>query len=141
MSRSTLIVSAGVVLYVNGNPYARVLGFQWGISTPRNALHGIDAITPFELALTSTSVSGSLTVYRQSQDGGAEGAGFTVTMPELPREKYFSMMLIEPHTNTILFEARQCSVESQSWQVALKSYVIGSISFSAISASNEIRNG
>jgi hypothetical protein len=62
--RSELIVGAGVTLYVNGQKHSNVIEFDWGLATPRNPLKGIDALSPFELALTSTAISGSLSVYR-----------------------------------------------------------------------------
>lgn len=141
MARSNLVTAASVVLYVNNAPYAKVLDFHFSVSTPRNKLYGIDSIIPFELALSSTSVDGSMTIYRQSQDGGAEGPGFTTTMPELSRGKYFSVMLIEEYSHTILFEATRCSLENQSWSVVIKQHVIGSLSFSALEYNNEVRPG
>lgn len=141
MARSTLIHGASVVLYVNKVKYAKVIDFHFTVSTPRNKLYGIDAVQPFELALAATDISGSVTIYRQSQDGGAEGAGMATPMPELSREKYFSLMLIEEHSNTILFQASRCSLESQAWGVAAKQYVFGNLNFSAIDWSNEIRPG
>jgi hypothetical protein len=117
-----------------------VTDFQYSISTPRQSSYGLDATEPFELGVTTSSITGSLSLYRLSQDGGAEGAGFAATLPDLSRETYFSMMLIEEHSNTVLFEARRCSIESQSWTVASRSMVTGSVAFKAIEYSNEIRS-
>lgn len=139
MARSRIVHGASVSLYVNGVRFAQVTDFTFTISTPREEKRGIDSLEAFELALTEASVSGSLTVIRQSQDGGAEGAGMVAPFPELSREKYASFMLIEAHTNTVIFEARRCSVSSQTWSAATRSILTGRINFSAIEWANEVR--
>ncbi len=59
--------------------------------------------------------------------------------PELSRQKYYSLMLIEKHSNTILFEGRRCATNGQSWGASTRSYVTGTVEFSAIDWSNELR--
>jgi hypothetical protein len=137
--RSNLIHGGSVSLNINGKKYGNVVDFHFRIGTPMADIRGIDATEPFELAVTTTSVSGSLSMYRQSQDGGAEGAGLTVTLPEISRQSYFSMMLIEEHSNTVLFEARRCSVEDQAWAFATKQLVVGAVNWRALEWSNEVR--
>lgn len=139
MSRSTLITGASVSLYINGKRFAKVIDFRWMADTPQREIRGIDVAEALELAPTTAGVSGSMTLYRQSQDAGAEGAGLSVPFPELSRQKYYSMMLIEANSNTILFEARRCSTTAQDWSAATRSYVTGSVSFKAIDWSNELR--
>lgn len=139
MSRSHIVTSASVVLYVNGTKFMPVIDFHYAAATPRSAKYGLDATDPFELAVTTSAISGSLSLYRLSQDGGAEGAGMTTTLPQISREKYFSLMLIEEHSNTVIFEARRCSVESQAWSIGNRQQVTGTVNFSAIEWSNEIR--
>lgn len=137
MASSSLISAAKVVCYVNGLPYAQVTSFQWSVTPQRKAIYGLDSGEPYELAPVTTKVTGSMAVLRTQKDGGLEGAGITAPLEELTREKYFSLTLVERTTNTILFRADQCSVQSQAWTVSPKSLVSGTVSFEAINWSNE----
>lgn len=139
MSRARTIVSAGVLLYVNNQPFGKVTGFKFSSDTPRDAIQGIDAVDPFELAPTVTRVKGSLELVRTIGDGGVEGAGLTTNFEALPQEKYFSIMLVERISDTVLFRADYCSVQSQSWEFRAKEMVHGSVEFEALSWSNEVR--
>lgn len=95
---------------------------------------------PFELAPTITRLAGSLTILKLSGDAGAEGAGLTVPFPELSREAYVSLTLVEHHTDRILFTADQCAITGQAWDVPVRGLMTGRISFEAISWSNEINS-
>lgn len=139
MARSLLITGAKVFLYVNGRPYGRCADFRWNSDTPARSIRGIDSMEPFELAPTVSNVSGSMTIYRLSNDGGAEGAGLVAPVSELSREKYASMMLIERNTNQVLFRTDFVKLTGQSWSAPARGYVMGNLSFEAIGYSNEVR--
>jgi hypothetical protein len=139
MARSHLITGAKVALYVNGERYGRVFDFRWSPETPKRAIHGIDSQEAFELAPTIARCTGSMNILRLSGDGGAEGAGLSVPFPELSREQYFSLVLVEIPTNLVLFASRQCSANSQSWGAATRDYVRGSVNFECIGWNNEVK--
>lgn len=138
MARSQIVSSAKVKLYCNGRILGRVLEFRWESSTPKKAIRGIDQSEPFELAPTTTQCTGSLTLLRLSGDAGAEGAGLTVPFPELSREAYVSLTLVEHATDRVLFTADRCSITGQSWGAAVRGIMTGQVTFEAISWSNEI---
>lgn len=138
MSGSRFLTGPGVVLYVNGKLYAQVMDFNWRIGTPREEVAGIDAIEAFELGVTRVRVTGQLVVYRRSQDGGAEGAGMVAPLSELTRERYASFVLVDRISGVPILQAPRCSVESQSWRAAPKSYLVGTIDFTGIEAANEV---
>lgn len=127
-------------MYVNGAPFGRVTSFRFSSSTPRDAIYAIDSLDPFELAPTRTRVTGSLGLVRTIADGGAEGAGMTSNYEQLSREKYFSLMLVERISDTVIFRADYCSVVTQQWDVSAKEMVRGSIEFEALDWSNENRS-
>jgi hypothetical protein len=135
--RSPLTVGAGVKLYINGAPYARVSSLSINIATPRRDLKTVDTLSPWELLPTALSVSGTLQIYRLHNDGGAEGAGMSGGLAKLPREKYFSLLVINSLTDTVIFQSQNCSVDSQSWDIPAKSYITGRIAFSALDYNNE----
>jgi len=139
MGRSALVTSAKVVLFVNGRPFGRVADFKWDSATPLREIRGIDSMEPFELAKTVSRVTGSMTIYRLSGDGGAEGAGLIAPVSELSREKYVSLVLVERNTNKVLFETPKAQISNQSWTVPTRGYVMGSLQFEAIGYSNEVR--
>jgi hypothetical protein len=136
---SILLSSAQVVLFVNGNPFGRVSRFSYSVDTPRRKIHTVDSVLPFELATGVTNVSGSMGLYRTHLDGAVEGPGMVAPLEELPREKYFNILLIDLVSQTVVFQADFCSVESQSWSFEAKGLASGSVSFSALSYNNEVR--
>lgn len=133
------LTTAGVRLFVNGGPYARVKSFGWGADTPRKAIQGLDIMEPLELAPTTSRVTCRMQLYRTLGDGGAEGAGLTTPLDSLPRERYFSIQLITRNTDTVIFEARYCSVVRQSWSAPEKGVITGELEIEAIDWSNEVR--
>jgi hypothetical protein len=134
-----IVVSASVKCYLNGKPFGKVKDFRYNVSTPRKAIYGIDSIEPYELAPTTSRVSGSLTIYKTMADGGVEGAAMVARTEEIPREKYFSLMLVDRISQTIMFEAKYCSVQSQSWSLSERGIVMGTIDFESLSYSGELR--
>lgn len=140
MTRAKTIVSGGVVLYLNGKPFGRVTSFSYSSTSPRKEIYGLDSTEPFELMPTTTQCSGRIGLIRTVGDGGAEGAGMTVQYGDLPREKYFKLQLVERVSDTILFEANYCSVQSQSWAVGSKSAISGEVDFKALDWSNELKS-
>jgi len=139
MARSPILTSAQVVLYINGVMYGRVSSFRFNSDTPRKDIRGVDSVIPFELGLTTNKISCTMSVYRMSQDGGAEGAGLVAPVDELTREKYFTAVLIDISSGSVIFQAEFCSVDSQNWQFDARQVVQGQISFSALNWSNEVR--
>lgn len=127
-------------MYVNNRPYGKVTGFRWSSNTPREALYGIDAMDPIELAPTRTKISGTLALLRTLGDGGAEGAGFTAPYEQLSREKYFSLYLLDLQTDKTIFRADYCSVTNQSWDIGARELIKGSLEFEALDWSNEVHS-
>ena len=139
MSRARVLSSAAVVCYVNGVPFGRVTHFSWRSSTVRRAIYGLDTVDPSELAPTVTKCVGSVKLYRTVGDGGLQGAGMSAGYEDLPREKYFSLQLIDRGSDQVLFQAEYCTVNNESWDVAIKAVVTGSLEFEALAWSNEIK--
>ncbi len=112
--------------------------FDFRSDTPHKELHGIDSSDAFELAPTTNGCSGTLGVFRSLNDGGAEGAGLTPVNADLSRGKYFSLILIERLSESILFQARKCVLVSQSWNAPARGYLTGSLSFKSTDFTNEV---
>jgi hypothetical protein len=140
MSRAKTIVTAGVLLYVNNRPYGQVTSFRFNSDTIRNAIYGIDSIDPFELAPSVTKIAGSIGLVRTLYDGGAEGAGLTTSFEKLPKEKYFSLTLVEKSSDTVIFRADYCSVTRQNWDFESKGIAKGNVEFEALTWSNEVKS-
>jgi hypothetical protein len=135
---SLTIHGARVVCYINGSVLG-VNSFKFTSDTPRRPVYCLDMQFPGELVLQSTRIVGTLGVYRQASDGGIEGVGMIATTPDLMSEKYFTILLVDRVTDTVLFSAELCSVLSQDWQVSTKDLMHGTIQFQAILWSNEVR--
>ena len=139
MAGGVIVAGANVIVYINGKPYGRCIDFRPTIATPSKEIGGIDVTDLVELAPTVQRTSFTMTIWRTKGDGGIEGMGITPTSSELSRGKYFSVMLLERVTDTVLFEARYCKVESQSWGYATKSLVQGTVSCKALTSNNEVK--
>lgn len=137
--QAKVISSAGVRLLLNSRAFGRVKSFQFNSTTPKKPLYGLDCMEPFELQPTTTRINGRIGLYRTIGDAGAEGAGFTTPFELLPREKYFSLQLVERSTDTVIFEATYCTVVSQVWSAPERGIITGDIEFEAIDWSNELK--
>lgn len=138
MARSRLITGAKVVVYINNRQFGYAINFRWESATPRRAIYAIDSGEPYELAPTTTRISGSMAIYRTIDGGGLEGPGIVANLDNIPREKYFSLALIERSSGLQIFRADQCSVISQSWEVPSRGVMTGSFTFEALSWNNEV---
>jgi hypothetical protein len=137
MSRTSSLHGARILCYVNGRLFGRITDFNWTSATPRKKIHTIDIPHPVELASTTADVTWTMTVIRTVGDGGAQGMGMTTTAPLLSREKYFTILLLDRGTDLTLFRADLCMTDSESWNVAAKSLIIGQIAGSGIVWLNE----
>lgn len=135
-----LLVGAGVKVYINGRDLGTIVTFEWQSATPRKEIKGMDTVTPFEQAPTQTTIEGQFTTLKVTGNGGMERLGVVGGAFDFLREKYFTIQLRERYTNTLLFRADRCSVESQRWSVQ-KGFVVGNISFKGIEWSNEYTQG
>lgn len=131
------VPSAAVVLYINGKAYGAVHGFHWTSLTPQKEVNGIDSLEAQELIPTSAKVVGSFDLYRISGSGGMEGIGVTTQFDKMPSEKYFVLQLIDIRSDQILFQARSCKAEQQSWTVPVRGLVTGNLQFKGLTWENE----
>jgi hypothetical protein len=134
--RSRLLVGAHVIVYINGTAYGRVADMGWSEETPRREIRGVDSLTPFELVQSGAVCRGNMSIFRLHADGGIEATGMKATWRDLTKEKYFSILVLDRSTDTVVFQADKCSVVSQSWRVG-RGYVMGAINFSTMSWNNE----
>lgn len=137
MASSTLVASAKAIAYVNGRAWAPVVSIRWDVSTPGRGIPGLDVSTDIELAPSSSRVNGSMVVLRQVGDGGVEGAGLIPFSKDLPAGTYFSLALVDRLTDTLLFRADRCWINSQSWDTPSRSFMVGTINFTALDWNNE----
>jgi hypothetical protein len=138
MGATALVSSPQVAVYINGSLFGLVYSFDWNSSTPRKKVRSIDILQSIELAPTGSDVGFTLGMYRLRGGGGIEGANIAATLPDLSQENYFSVLLLDIVTKFVIFQATQCSVESQNWGVAVKQFVQGSVSCSCLSWNNEV---
>jgi len=134
---SRIVVGAQVLCFINGMPFAHVTSVRFSSPTPHVARKGIDSIIAFELSPVGAACAGSLSMYRLSQDGGLEGRGIVAPFAHIPREKYFSLLVIDRKTGQKLIQADLCKVTAQEWSVAVKGRMEGSFSFEGIEWNNE----
>jgi hypothetical protein len=134
---SNLIVGPHCVCYINSIPFARAASVTVDISTSRKPIKGIDVLQATELIPVEQLVNGGLSVFRLHRDGGIEAAGLIGTWNSMTREKYFSLMIIDRATDTVVIQADKCSVQRQSWTYQPKAYVMGTITWTGIVYNNE----
>jgi hypothetical protein len=136
MARSPLLTGAQVLCYINSRAFGRVADLGWTSDTPLEELRVVDVLEPVELIPQGVSVRGQLSIYRLRQDGGLQAAGMVATWADLTRQKYFSILVVDRVTDTVIFRADKCMVGSESWRFG-KGYVMGQVSFQGLGWSNE----
>lgn len=139
MARSRIVAAAKVIVYINGKKFGQVTGFSWQSITQRKPAYGLDSGEPYEFMPLTTKCMGSVSVIKTIADGGVEGRGAVARFEDLPREKYFSIMLVERTYDMVIFQADRCVVNAQSWDVQAKGILTGRFEFETFTWNNEIR--
>lgn len=134
---SRLVVGSRVFLYINGQKWAKCTGFEFESITPYKAAMGLDIPDPFELMSTTNQIRGQFTCLRAVGDGGLEAIGLTAPFTFSPLQKYFSVTVVDRQYDMILFQAKECSVLSQKWQIAAKGMMGGQVLFEGLNWVNE----
>lgn len=134
---SRLVIGSKTFLYINGQKWAKCTGFGFQSVTPHKANMGIDNADPYELMVTTNQVKGQFSCLRSSGDGGIEATGFTAPFQYLPIQKYFSITLVDRLYDLVLFQANECVVLSQDWQIPTKGIMMGQVLFEGLNWVNE----
>lgn len=138
MAPPKLVVGARVVLYVNGQMFGQVSGFQWSSTVVQKPIFALDSSSAYELVPTQARVVGSIQVYKVLGDGGAQGQAMTTQFQDVVRQRYFTLALVERTVGVILFEAGRCAFAGESWNAPVRGFVTGSINFEALEWENEV---
>lgn len=141
MPPSRIITGASAKLYINGKPYALVNSFNFSVSYVTKENRGLDFPLPFEIAPGMVSVTGQLSLERLAGKGGAKGAGLTVSLTDISRQKYCSILLIERQTRTTIFKADFCMTSNESWGVAVKGRLQGTLDVKCIGFTDDFGSG
>jgi len=139
MSRPKIMSGAEVACFINGKRIGQVSSFRFTSVPSKRAIYALDSGQPYELAPTQTKVTGTLSLWRVIGDGGAEGNGLAAFFEDLPRERYFSILLTERGSDTVFFKADQCTMQEQTWEVQTKALVTGTITFEGLTWENEVK--
>ena len=131
-----LIVGAHAVLHINGVPYAYVSDLDISVSSPQKVLHGIDYLPPIDAAPGSLSYNVSAQVFRHRGSVGIEGDGLIPLWENATRGKYFSAIVMDRVTSTVMFESRKNLVTGQNWRIT-RGFVIGNVSWQGMDYSND----
>lgn len=138
MGSPKILTGAGCYVFVNGKPYGQISHVTFHSATPKKAIQGIDQMDVSELAPTTARVQFTLDMYRIKGSAGLRGAGMVGTWSELPREKYFSLIIVDRENDLVVFRVDACSTEDERWNIAAKTMVTGTASFSAVDWSDEL---
>ena len=136
MARSFLVVGAHVVVYVNGKPFGRVAEMSVRPMTPHRAVKTVDVLYASELVPTGNEIMGDMKIFRLHKDGGLETAGMAATWADQTRAKYFSILVRDRVTDTVLFRSDRNVVLGQSWHFG-RGYVMGDVQFQGLVWDNE----
>lgn len=134
---SRVLVGAKVLVFINGYLYGHVTGLRWDSQTPTAARMGIDSMTAYELSPTIAKVSGSVNLLRLEGDGGLEGRGIVAPFSHIPRERYFSVLVVDRKSKKTLHRADHCKISFQSWNYTARARVEGTFTFEGIEWNNE----
>jgi hypothetical protein len=133
---SSIICSPHAVVYINGKPFAHVSSFNFTDIRPHKTIYGIDSLYPLDTVPGPLSYNASMQLYRLRSGGGIEGDGLAPTWEAATRGKYFSILVLDRATMDILFEGRKNRITQQSWSMAAKQIVTGTVQFTGLSYNN-----
>lgn len=133
---NSIICGPHTVVYINGKPFSQVSSLDYNIASPYRVITGIDTLLPLDTAPQSLSYTASMNVYMIRGRGGIEGEGMSATWEAATRGKCFSILVIDRMTQNILFEGRKNRATGQSWHLAAKSIVTGTVQFTGLFYSN-----
>lgn len=136
MATSSIICGPHTVVYINGKPFAQVSAIDYNINSPYRVITGIDTLLPLDTAPQSLSYTANMQIYMLRGRGGIEGEGLCATWEAATRGKYFSILVMDRLTSTILFEGRKNRATGQQWKIASKSIVTGSVQFTGLFYNN-----
>lgn len=131
------MVGANLSVYINGKLFGRTSGINFTSSTPHKPIQCLDSIEPYELAVTTTALNGTLAIYRLHGDAGIQGAGLVANFVNLSKSKYFTLMIVDRSTSYTVFRAKHCVINSESWTMPVNGIVKGDVSFEGIEWDNE----
>lgn len=137
MAFSKILVGAHILCFINGRLFGECNSIQWQPQTPRIRRGGLDSLQAYELSPGPVELNGTIGVHRVRAAGGLEGRGIVAPPNLIPRERYFSILLVDRVTGQKVHQADFCMVESQTWSYAPHVIVGGSFSFKGIEWANE----
>lgn len=137
MTLSRVVTAPHILVFVNGRLYSQASGVSWTASSPRIVRGGIDSIVPYEISPGMTRISGRIKTYRGHADGALEGRGVVAPPAYIPRERYFSLLVVDRMFGNKILQVDHCSVEEQTWDVQAGRIMEGSFSFTGLTHSNE----
>jgi hypothetical protein len=136
--RSRYIPGGGVECYINGSLYANVMGIHFSSQTPKKRIFGVDQVYPYELAPTHTVCTGSMQLYRLSMTSGTTGV-MTSHYYDLPKEKYFSIDLVDKKSGMVFFHTTTATAIAENWDIRTKQVMMGALQFECIIWTNELQ--
>jgi hypothetical protein len=132
MAASTQVVGAGLLVIVNGTLLGTTTSFSWESVTEKKAIYALDASEPYEMAPTTTRVTGAISFVRPSLVGGLEAQGITVSFADQPRQKYVNIIVLDKKTGLPVFETDSAVILRQRWSGSARGVMEGSLSFEAV---------
>lgn len=132
---SPLLTGAHVLVYVNNQLFGRVASIDLDQTTPLKEIQTVDYLGSIEIANMNVTGGGSMVIYKTKRDGGIEASGFVARWQDLSRQKYFSLLLIDRSSDTVIYRADKNMVASQKWHYG-QELVLGVVTFRSILAEN-----
>ncbi len=137
MASTFTIAGAQINVYLNGNRLNQVTSFSFRSAENRRPVYAVDQNEPYEFIPTTSTVQGTLHLVRVLNDGGSQGLGMSGGIDNMVNERYFSLLVTERSTDAVLFNAPECSLTDESWDMSARGVVGGTIDFLALTWNNE----
>lgn len=135
------LTGANLKIYINGVPFGIATRVSWSINPNRRPIYGLDKSTPFELAPSTQSITGTMSVLRLRKDGGLIGRGIVASDRNLEREKYINIVIVDKATDSIVLKIDDAAVGNQNWEVGAKGILEGSFEWEGLEYTDESSQG
>ena len=142
MSKTVVLRSADVQVYINGEKYSEIQKIQYTIDYGEQEIFGIDQIAPQEIAVTKMTVQGTISGVRVKYSGGLQGKGVRPKILDSLSAPYMSLRITDRSNGEDIIYIPSTKVTSESFSAVAKGVASVSFKFKGILALNPLdRNG
>lgn len=114
------LTGPNIKLYINNTLYKEVQSISLSVDYGEDAIYGIDAEYPQEIAVTRVSVKGSISGIRLKLSGGLQGKNIRPLFTDVAASPYISIRIQDRSSGEDIFYTQNAKVIRENHSIATK---------------------